>query len=134
MDGTNSRTPIATAPWHAQCDALIRLALDEDVGTGDVTSRATIDPDDTCEARVVAKAPLVVAGLRWFARVFELVDPAVVVERRVADGTAVEPGTDVAWLSGPTRSVLMGERAALNILQRLSGTATLTRAPPSSSR
>jgi len=111
----------------SQVDALIRLALDEDLGTGDVTSVATIGVDSHCEARVLAKAELVLAGMPYFSRVFELLDPSVSVTQLVEEGTRVKPGTVVATVGGPTRSVLSGERTALNILQRLCGTATTSR-------
>ncbi len=110
-----------------QVDALIRLALDEDLGTGDQTTLATIPADAHGRAEVVAKAPLVLAGLPFFSRVFALLDPAVTVTALAAEGAQVAPGTRVAELDGPTRSLLAGERTALNILQRLCGTATVTR-------
>ncbi|MCB9728927.1 MAG: carboxylating nicotinate-nucleotide diphosphorylase [Deltaproteobacteria bacterium] len=108
-------------------DALIRLALAEDIGTGDRTTLATIPADARAQAVVVAKAPLVVAGGVWFARSFALCGGDVAVQTLVADGQAAEPGTVVLRLSGGARELLMGERTALNILQRLSGIATLTR-------
>jgi nicotinate-nucleotide pyrophosphorylase (carboxylating) len=110
-----------------QVDALIRLALDEDVGTGDQTTLATIPADAVREATVRAKAALVVAGMPFFARVFALLDATVVVTPLVAEGTPVEAGTLLARVHGPARSLLTGERTALNILQRLCGTATLSR-------
>ncbi len=110
---------------HAS-DRLIRLALDEDVGTGDRTTLATIPAAATCRARVYAKQELVVAGGEFFARVFHHVDPAVSVSQLVPDGARAARGQDVLHLAGPTHAVLVGERTALNILQRLSGTATLT--------
>ncbi len=110
-----------------QVDDLIRIALAEDVGTGDRTTMATISADTTAEARVLAKSPLVLAGMPFFARVFAMVDPRVTVEQLVADGTFVEPITKVAAVRGPARSLLIGERVGLNIIQRLSGVATHTK-------
>ncbi|MFT7582207.1 MAG: nicotinate-nucleotide pyrophosphorylase (carboxylating) [Myxococcota bacterium] len=110
-----------------QVDQLITLALAEDIGTGDQTSEATIAASTMGTARILAKEPLVLAGLPYFTRVFALLDPSVVVEASVLEGTAVPAMTVVGRLSGPARSLLMGERVALNILQRLCGTATLTR-------
>lgn len=110
-----------------QVDRLIQLALDEDIGTGDRTTIVTIPASARAHARVLAKQALVLAGMPFFARVFALLDPAVEVEALVADGARVAEGTVVARVSGPTRTLLSGERTALNILQRLSGTATLTR-------
>lgn len=108
-------------------DALIRLALDEDIGTGDRTTLATIPPAARTEAVVVAKEPLVVAGVPYFMRVFELMNAQVQISSAVAEGTLVEPGETILTLVGNTQDVLVGERTALNILQRLSGIATLTR-------
>ena len=108
-------------------DALRRLALAEDIGTGDRTTLATVDPATRCRAVVVAKEPLVYAGGPWFRRVFELLDPAVHVELRSAEGEAVSAGAEVLGITGSAHSVLAGERAALNLLQRQSGIATLTR-------
>ena len=108
-------------------DKLIRLALAEDIGTGDRTTLATITEGTLCSASVVAKEPLVMAGGAFFARAFFHVDEAVVVQQQVADGQAVEPGTVVLRIEGAARSVLTAERTALNILQRLAGVATLTR-------
>ncbi len=107
-------------------DALIRLALAEDIGTGDRTTLATVAADTPCRAVVVAKEALVFAGGPFFRRVFELLDPSVSVVQDVADGVAVDVGAVVLRLEGDAHSVLAGERTALNILQRSSGIATLT--------
>ena len=109
-----------------QVDRLIDLALEEDVGTGDRTTLATIAVDAVGTGRVLAKEALVLAGMPFFARVFARVDPAVVVASLVPEGAHVAPGTVVATVRGAARSLLVGERTALNILQRLCGTATLT--------
>jgi nicotinate-nucleotide pyrophosphorylase (carboxylating) len=108
-------------------DALIRLALDEDIGTGDRTTLATVPADARARASVVAKEALVVAGLPYFRRVFDLMGADVTVETAVDEGVSVQAGEAVLTLAGSTRDVLVGERTALNILQRLSGIATLTR-------
>lgn len=97
------------------------------MGTGDRTTLSTIPAEATCVADVVAKQELVLAGVGFFIRVYELLDTAVTIHRLVEDGAWVETGAVVARLEGPTRSVLVGERTALNVLQRLSGVATLTR-------
>lgn len=111
-----------------QADALIRLALSEDLGTGDVTAKGCIPEDLLWQGEVLAKEALVLAGMPYFARVFELLDPRVACESLVPEGEEVAPKTVVAKLKGPARSILMGERTALNILQRLSGVASETRA------
>jgi len=114
-----------TAPDVA---GIVRLALAEDVGSGDVTSLSTLPPELTIRARLVAKAPGVIAGLSVMSEVFAQLDPAVLVEPRVSDGDRLESGQLVADISGPALAVLAGERTALNFLQRMSGIATLTRA------
>lgn len=110
-----------------QVDALLKLALAEDIGTGDVTTLACIEADATTTATLLAKDALVVAGMPFFVRAFQLVDARVTIQPIIAEGREVPAGTVIAHLSGPTRSLLTGERTALNVIQRLSGTATLTR-------
>jgi nicotinate-nucleotide pyrophosphorylase (carboxylating) len=108
-------------------DSLIHLALEEDLGElGDVTSRATLPAKQRSFARMVAKSPGVVAGLPIVRRVFEHIDPGVMIANKVQDGTSVEPDTVIAELMGEARSLLSGERTALNFIQRLSGIATIT--------
>lgn len=112
----------------SQVDAIVRLALEEDLGSGDVTSIATIPADEMCTATIVAKAPGVVAGLPLVTAVFERVDAAVEVTLLVDDGTRIDPlPLELARIAGPARSVLGGERAALNLLGHLSGVASATR-------
>jgi len=109
-------------------DRLIDLALEEDIGSGDVTTQAVVDPELQGEAHIRAKATLVVAGLPVAARVFGKLDAKLVFAAAVDDGQEVAPGTVLARLTGPVASILTGERVALNFLQRLSGIATFTRA------
>lgn len=111
-----------------QIDGLIRMALQEDIGSGDRTTAALIAPDQAGSARVIAKQGLVVAGTEPFLRVFQLLDGLVRVAHLVPDGTALDAGACVAELQAPYAALLSGERTALNFLQRLSGIATLTRA------
>ncbi|RMG97581.1 MAG: carboxylating nicotinate-nucleotide diphosphorylase [Deltaproteobacteria bacterium] len=108
-------------------DPIVDRVLEEDLARGDVTSRAVVPPVANARARLVAKAPCVVAGLPVFARVFERIDSQVRVEARVEDGTAVDAGTELAVVFGRARSILAGERSALNLLGRASGVATATR-------
>jgi nicotinate-nucleotide pyrophosphorylase (carboxylating) len=108
-------------------DRLIDLALEEDIGPGDVTTEAIIPPDLQGEAHIRAKAVLVAAGLPVAARVFQKLDAKVNFAAAVDDGQEVEKGTVLARLTGPVASILTGERVALNFLQRLSGIATFTR-------
>ena len=109
-------------------DRLIDLALEEDLGPGDVTTQAVIPPELQGEAHIRAKADLVVAGLTVADRVFLKLDGEILFETAVADGQEVTPGTVLARLTGPVASILSGERVAVNFLQRLSGIATFTRA------
>jgi nicotinate-nucleotide pyrophosphorylase (carboxylating) len=104
---------------------LVRLSLAEDIGPGDVTTRATVDPLLTGYARVVAKQPLVVCGHAPAAEVFRQLGAHW--ETVVPDGTEVLPGTVVGRVEGRLATLLSGERVALNFLMRLSGIATHTR-------
>lgn len=105
---------------------LIALALEEDLGPGDVTSAFV--PEGSARAKVLAKSPLVLAGTEAFIEVFRQVSTAVTVEFLARDGDAVPAGTVVGRVEGGHRELLTGERCALNLLQRLSGVATMARA------
>lgn len=102
-------------------------ALAEDIGEGDVTSNATIPADATARFAMNARQELVVCGVSFLPALFLLLDPAVVVEVVAKDGDKVAKDTTLAYLSGPARALLAGERTALNLVQQLSGVATLTR-------
>jgi len=106
----------------------IREWLAEDLGRGDVTTALLVPPDLGGRGQIVAKAPGVLAGIGVAAEVFRLVDPSVRFDPRADDGDELVPGQTVAELEGPLAAILGGERLALNLLQRLSGIATLTRA------
>ena len=108
-------------------DHLIDLAIDEDAGLGDLTSRAIFSPRHRSRAFIDAKQDIVLCGLHVAARVFERVDPALRVELTARDGQRVKPGAHVLSVTGPTASLLTAERTALNFLQRLSGIATHAR-------
>lgn len=103
---------------------LVRAALAEDVGTGDVTTAATIPADRSGRARVIARAPGVVSGRAAFTETYRQVDAAVAIEFAREDGEHVEVGDPVAFARGAFASLLVAERVALNFLQRLSGVAT----------
>jgi nicotinate-nucleotide pyrophosphorylase (carboxylating) len=119
---------VFTPEEAAACRHLVELALAEDLGAaGDVTSQAVIPADLPGRAVFVARAPGVCAGLPAAALVFAALDPSVTFQPLTADGTAVESAGHLAVVSGPMRSILTGERTALNFLQRLSGVATRTR-------
>jgi nicotinate-nucleotide pyrophosphorylase (carboxylating) len=107
---------------------LVELALDEDLGRGDVTTAVTVDGDGPqVVAEMNARSELVVFGLDIASLVFHRIDPRIVVERHVADGAVVGAGTVVLTARGPASAVLSAERTALNFVQRLSGVATLSR-------
>jgi len=106
---------------------LVRAALAEDIGAGDITTETAIPSDQRAEACIIAKEPCVVAGLPLVKEVFAQIDRTVAVKPLIDEGDVVEAGARVCVLSGPARGVLTGERTALNFLQRLSGIATLTR-------
>ena len=111
-----------------QVETLIRHALSEDIGSGDVTTQAVIPEETRGSARIIAKEPLVVAGTQVAQRVFLLVDPSLKVRIPQQDGSHARPGDVLLEVSGGVSAMLMAERTAVNFLQRLSGIATLTRA------
>jgi nicotinate-nucleotide pyrophosphorylase (carboxylating) len=104
--------------------AIVKRALKEDIGDGDVTTNCTVPEDAWLTGRFVAKAHGVLAGLDVAALAFTLLDKRVTVMRLVEDGAKVEPKQTLATVEGPTRALLTGERTALNLLQRMSGIAT----------
>ncbi|MCA9523083.1 MAG: nicotinate-nucleotide diphosphorylase (carboxylating), partial [Myxococcales bacterium] len=106
---------------------LIELALTEDIGHGDVTSLATIPADALGSAIFIAKEELVLSGVDVVERVFQRIDPEVELVWLARDGERIADRATIARLSGRSRSLLTGERTALNFLQRLSGIATQTR-------
>jgi len=111
----------------AERDARLRAFLAEDLGSGDVTSDATVPESAAARGELVSKSECVVSGLDVARRVFELVEPALSWDASRAAGDRVAAGTVLARLSGRARPVLAAERVALNLLQRMSGIATATR-------
>jgi nicotinate-nucleotide pyrophosphorylase (carboxylating) len=110
------------------CQDLIRQALAEDVGSGDVTSRAIVPADREALGVFVAKSSLVLSGIDVVREVFVQIDPRVTFHPDRADGDRCAPTDRIAVVRGAARALLAGERTALNLLQHLSGIATLTRA------
>lgn len=107
---------------------LIELALDEDLGRGDVTSSITVGPEGPrVVAEMNARESIVAFGLDVASAVFALVDPTVELERHVRDGARVERGAVLVTVTGPAHAILAAERTALNFVQRLSGVATLAK-------
>ena len=107
-------------------DSIVRTALLEDVGGGDITTLLTVPDSAVSTAIITAKESGVIAGLDIARATFFAVDPSVEVLPRVLDGARVEVGDEIASISGKTRAILTGERVALNFLQRMSGISTLT--------
>ncbi|MBQ6540260.1 MAG: carboxylating nicotinate-nucleotide diphosphorylase [Oscillospiraceae bacterium] len=107
-------------------DDFLLSALKEDLGTGDITTNSCIPADAVSTGRFIAKDDGVVCGLDVLKRVFYLVDPAVKVDLKISDGDAVKKGDVIALIDGPSRSILSGERLALNLIQHMSGIATAT--------
>lgn len=113
---------------HADPEAVIsdvQRALSEDIGSGDVTADL-LPPDFLARARVLTRESAVICGQAWFAACFSQVDPRTQVEWLVAEGEHVFPGQLLCHVSGPVRALVTAERSALNFLQTLSATATVT--------
>ena len=110
----------------ATIDTIVRIAIDEDVGPGDVTA-AIIPADHVSNAYVLTREACVLCGRPWVDRVFALIEPAIEISWLHAEGDDVPAGARLCQLRGPTRGLLTGERTALNFLQTLAATATVTR-------
>jgi nicotinate-nucleotide pyrophosphorylase (carboxylating) len=110
----------------AEIDANVRRALLEDVGSGDITAQL-IPAERLAKATVISRDAAVIAGTAWVDAVFRQLDPRVAVHWQVIDGDRVQPNQTLFRLEGPARSLLTGERSALNFLQLLSGVATRAR-------
>jgi nicotinate-nucleotide pyrophosphorylase (carboxylating) len=106
----------------------IRGWLAEDLGSGDITTETTIPRESKSKAVIHVKESGIIAGLPIAKLVFEVVDSSLVFEQKMQDGEHVDKGTVIATVEGSTHSLLIGERLALNLMQRLSGIATKTRA------
>jgi nicotinate-nucleotide pyrophosphorylase (carboxylating) len=106
---------------------MVSAFLAEDIGRGDVTTQATVRPSTRGRGRFLAKQPIVVAGLEVAEAVFTNLEPGMELEAMVYDGDRVEPGAEFARIEGMAQVLLMGERVALNLVQRMSGIATETR-------
>jgi nicotinate-nucleotide pyrophosphorylase (carboxylating) len=117
--------PMDTVDLRLINDTLL-AALREDIGSGDVTSRATIPDDARAGARYTTKQELVVAGLDVVQEIVRLVDPTLTFKAAEHDGKSVSSGTALAEIRGSARSILTAERTSLNLLQRMCGIATLT--------
>jgi nicotinate-nucleotide pyrophosphorylase (carboxylating) len=110
----------------ADVETLVRLAIQEDIGTGDITSQAIFGEQDVSKAAVVSKQNGIVCGTEVVRYVYEIIDIGVKVTPLIADGDSISPGDRILLVEGHTISVLSGERIALNFLQRMTGIATST--------
>lgn len=121
------RTEFASPPLPPAVFRLIDLALDEDLGRGDITSEALFSDTESARAVILAKAKLCLSGLDIAQAVFERVDGRCSCQPLYRDGSLLQPGTAVMSIEGPVRALLSAERTALNFVQRLSGIASLAR-------
>ena len=109
-----------------EVERILKSALAEDVGSGDVTSLSTVPPGRTISGRYIAKEDGVLCGLEVVARAFALLDDSIAFTALAADGDRVRKGDVIATVSGDARAILAGERVGLNLLQHMSGVATQT--------
>lgn len=107
--------------------SFIRMTLEEDIGRGDLTTLATIPADTILKAEMNARENMVIAGIEIAEKIIHTVDPAIKIEVLAQDGIEVTAGNVIMRLEGNARNILTAERSALNVLQHLSGIATLTR-------
>jgi nicotinate-nucleotide pyrophosphorylase (carboxylating) len=121
------KNPQNESALYAEVLQNIRLALEEDIRSGDVTTDSIVPSDASLRGRIIAKQGGVVAGLQVAEGVWRELKDAVVFTQKVSEGAKVENKTVVAEVNGPARALLTGERTALNFLGRMSGIATLTR-------
>lgn len=111
--------------WHQALEKNVLAAIDEDIGTGDITARL-IDAEQIAHAHIISRDEAVIAGRPWFDRVFRQIDQNIVIEWHVDEGDWVSANTKLVSLKGSARSLLIAERCALNFLQTLSAVATKT--------
>ncbi|GAB3371802.1 carboxylating nicotinate-nucleotide diphosphorylase [Spongiibacter taiwanensis] len=116
--------PIIEAMLHKDRYESVKFALEEDIGSGDITAML-IPEGNSAKARIITREAAVICGVDWVNEVFQQVDSRVALTWHVADGDQVAPDQLLFELSGPARALLTGERTALNFLQLLSGTATV---------
>ncbi len=109
-----------------QIEQIIKSALAEDIGTGDITTQATVNPEKKGRAQAVAKGCFVIAGMDVFAETFRLLDKSIKVKKLIDDGCRAKKGDVIAEVAGSLSNILQAERVALNLFQRMCGIATLT--------
>jgi len=121
-----TKSPVAPPP-HSHIRQIVKTALEEDLGFGDLTSSALLSPDIVAKAQIVAKEAMVVAGLAVAQEVFHQIDDSLTVTFHQRDGAWVRANTQLLTITGNAQSLLQAERVALNFMQRLGGISTLTR-------
>lgn len=109
-----------------EIERIVRTSLEEDIGLGDITTEVTVAADTVARAQLVAKEDFTLAGIDVAATVFKTLDADVSFEKLLEDGRRIRRGEVLAWIRGKAAVLLQGERVALNLLQRMSGIATLT--------
>lgn len=107
-------------------EAIVNLSLEEDIGKGDITTNSVVNKKSRCTAVIRCKAPGILAGNRVAEMVFKKLDPKTRYIQRKKDGDSIKPRDIIAEIRGSVRTILTGERLSLNIIQRLSGIATLS--------
>lgn len=112
---------------HPETDRIIREALKEDIGSGDITALSVIPDSAESKARCLIKDDGILAGVAFAERVFQLYDDSLKIEILIPDGSEVKKGDIAFWVTGRTQSILSCERLVLNVMQRMSGIATTTR-------
>ncbi|BCU07188.1 carboxylating nicotinate-nucleotide diphosphorylase [Allochromatium tepidum] len=122
----NPFDPIRDRPDPALIEFQARAALAEDVGEGDLTA-SLLPADRLARAELITRESAVLCGAPWFEAIFRVLDPEIRIQWDADDGEPITPGQRLCVLDGPVRALLTGERTAMNYLQTLSGTATLTR-------
>ncbi|MCA9532095.1 MAG: carboxylating nicotinate-nucleotide diphosphorylase [Myxococcales bacterium] len=122
-----TNTPQPHLPPRHVLERIVQLALEEDLGRGDLTTEATVPRDVRGAATFTAREPLVFSGFAVIEEVFRQVDPGVTLSALRADGEALQKGDDACRVEGSAASILRGERVALNFVQRMSGVATQAR-------
>ncbi|SHJ96511.1 nicotinate-nucleotide pyrophosphorylase [carboxylating] [Malonomonas rubra DSM 5091] len=109
-----------------EIERIVRTALEEDIGLGDITTEVTVVADTVARAQLVAKEDFTLAGMNVAEAVFKTLDSTIGFEKLLEDGRPVKRGEVLAWIRGTAPVLLQGERTALNLMQRMSGIATLT--------
>jgi len=120
-----TKTPVAPPP-HSHIRQIVQIALEEDLGFGDLTSGALLTPDMVAKAQIMAKEAMVVAGITVAEEVFHQIDNTLTLKFHQRDGDWVAPNTGILTITGNAQSLLQAERVALNFMQRLSGISTIT--------